>query len=411
MSAGAPGRDRLSGDTLVKHEDAGFSPAYKTYGLALMTTVWAVSCVDRNLMMLLMQPIKQDLQLTDTQLGFLTGIAFAAFYATAGIGIARWADRGNRVTVTSLAIGSWSLTVMACVLVGSYVQLVFARIAAAVGEAGCNPPTYSLIGDYFPESAERARAMAIYMTAGPLASLGSFVLGGWLNDRYGWRMTFLLMSIPGLVLAAIVRLTLIEPRRQRSLAQADQVRPLPSMKQVLATLWHRQSLRHLSIALILLVTLAMGMAQWYAAFLMRSHGMRTSELGVWLGLVFGLGGMTGVLTGGYVAARWFANNEAAQMRLSAAAVASLVVFYVAFLTVPDQHQALIILVPLMVTIYFFTGPTYALMQRLVPDGMRATMMAVIMLLANLIGMGIGPQLVGVLSDALAPYAEIGRAHV
>jgi len=377
-----------------------FTPAYQRYALAALTAVFMLSLLDRVLMMLLLQPIKSDLQLSDTQLGFLTGIAFGLFYAVLGVPIARWADRGNRVTIACLSMAVWGVTVMACLFVTSYIQLVFARIAAAVGEAGCKPPTYSLIGDYFPEPAARTRAMAMWMTAGPLAGLIGFISGGWLSEAYSWRVAFFVVGIPGLVLAILVKLTIVEPRSRTG--GHGQERPVPPMSEVLHTLWRRPSCRHLCIALVLLYTLGLGLGPWYAAFLMRSHGMGTAELGLWLGLIFSLGGIAGVLAGGYVASRWFAGDEGGQMRLSAGTVASLVPCYVAFLTLPGKYQALIALVPLFVVFNVFLGPTYALMQRLVPDEMRATMMAVVMLLANLIGMGIGPQVVGILSDWLTP---------
>ncbi len=378
-----------------------FSRAYKRYVLVAVSAVYMLNLADRGLMTLLLQPIKQDLRLSDTQLGFLTGIAFGLFYAVLGLPVARWADRGNRVTVASLAIGLWGLTVMSCVMVTNYVQLACARVAAAVGESGCKPPTYSLLGDYFPEPAERTRAMSVYIAGNSLASLLSFAVGGWLNERFGWRITFFLVGIPGLLLALLVKLTVIEPRIQMSGDRAQQP-PQPSIKAVLVTLWQRRSCRHLSAALVLLYMLGLGLAPWYAAFMMRSHGMGTQELGLWLGSIAALGGVAGILLGGYVASRAFATNERAQMRMSAATVAALLPFFVAFLTLPQKHQALVALVPLTMAFSAFLGPTYVIMQRLVPDQMRATMLAVVMLLANLIGMGVGPQVVGALSDLLAP---------
>jgi len=378
-----------------------FSRGYKRYALAVMTAVYMLNLVDRALMILLLQPIKEDLKLSDTQLGFVTGIAFGLFYATLGVPIARWADRGNRVTITSMAIGLWGLTVMVCMFVTNYTQLVFARVAAAVGEAGCKPPTYSLVGDYFPEPGERTRAMAIYSSGAYLQAPLSYILGGWLNEVYGWRLTFLLMGIPGLMLAVLVKLTITEPRTHASRTDV-QARPPPPMRAVLATLWQQRSSRHLSIALILLYTMSLGLTPWYAAFMMRSHGVGTAELGVWLGLTFSLGGIAGALSGGYVASRWFAQNEQGQMRMSAVTVTLVVPCFVAFLTLPQKYYALIALIPMIITISFFVGPTYALMQRLVPDEIRATMMAVVLLLANLIGFGIGPQVVGIISDVLTP---------
>lgn len=382
-----------------------FGPAYKRYALGAMTALYMLNLVDRGLMMLLLQPIKQDLQLSDTQLGFITGIAFGLFYAVLGVPIARLADRGNRVTIASLSIGLWGLTVMACLWVSNYLQLVLARIAAAVGESGCKPPTYSLVGDYFPEPAERTRAMAIYLSGNALSSLLSFVVGGWIAEHFGWRMTFFIMGIPGLLLAVLVKCTVAEPRMLQSRVDRE-VRPAPPIAAVLRILWRQTSFRHLTFALILLYTMSTGFAPWYAAFLMRSHGMGTAELGVWLGLIFSLAGLAGVLLGGYIAGRWFGDDERAQMRMGAIAVASVVPCFVAFLTLSGKHQALLALVPLMLVFSMFLGPVYALMQRLVADEMRATVMALVMLIANVVGFGVGPQLVGILSDAFA--ATLGR---
>lgn len=339
--------------------------------------------------------------MSDTQLGFLTGIAFGLFYATLGLPIARYADRGNRATITSIAIGMWGLTVMSCLFVTNFIQLVLARIAAAVGEAGCMPPTYSLLGDYFPGAAERTRSMAIYMLASPVSALVSFAAGGWLNERFGWRYTFFLMGVPALLVAALVKMTIGEPRMHTSGVQTVGQGP-PRLAVVLEALWRMRSLRHLSIALILILTMGFGLAPWYAAFMIRSHGMKTAELGVWLGLIFGVAGVSGIALGGYAVGRWFSHNERTQLRLIALLIAMLVPCYVSFLLLPLTYQALTALVPLVVVCNFFLGPTFALMQRLVVDEMRATTLAAVMLLANLIGMGLGPQVVGVLSDQLMP---------
>jgi MFS family permease len=380
---------------------SAFSASYKRYALTVMTAVFTLNLVDRALIMLLLQPIKEDLQLSDSQLGLLTGIAFGLFYATLGVPLARWADHGNRVSITSRAIGLWGLTLMVCLFVTSFAQLALARIAAAVGEAGCKPPTYSLVGDYFPKPADRTRAMSIYWLGGPIAALISFVVGGWFNELYGWRLTFFLMGIPGLLLAVLVRLTIVEPRTLAGAAQTSRAQLLP-MRAVLGILWRQRSGRHLSIGLILLYTMGYGLGPWYAAFMIRSHGMGTAELGVWLGLIMGFAGIAGVLLGGYVASRWFADNERLQLRMTVVSVASLVPCFVAFLTLPDGYQALAAFVPLATVLNFFYAPTYALMQRLVADEMRATALALVMLFANLVGMGIGPQVVGILSDLLKP---------
>jgi MFS family permease len=389
--------------TAAEFSEKRLSQTYKRYALAVMTAIYMVNLLDRFLMGLLLQPIKADLQLSDTQLGFLTGIAFGLFYATLGLPIARWADRGNRVTIASIAIALWGVTVMSCLVVTNFVQLAFARMAAAVGESGCKPPTYSLVGDYFPKPAERTRAMSIYWLGSPLATLLSFVVGGWLNELYGWRITFFLIGIPGLLLAIVVKFTLVEPRMQGR-DSAIQEGSQASLNAVLKTLWSRRSCRHLTIALILFFTMGFGLTPWNTAFMMRSHGMDSAELGVWMGIVVSVGGIAGALLGGYVANRWFAEDERRQMRMSAVTIALSVPCYVAFLLLPQKHLALIMLLPTFLVFNLFVAPTYALMQRLVPDEMRATSMAVIMLLYNLIGMGIGPQAVGILSDLFESVA-------
>jgi len=373
---------------------------YRRYVLVVLTLVYTLNLLDRGLMALLLQPIKEDLHLNDTQLGLLTGIAFGIFYATLGLPIARWADRGNRVSIASVAIGLWGLTVMACLWVSNFAQMMLARVAAAVGESGCQPPTYSLVGDYFPGAAERSRAMAIYWVATPLAALISFIVGGWVNEQYGWRLTFFLMGIPALLVAVLVKLTITEPRTQRSSSVTGG--PRPNIAAILKVLWSQRAARHLIVAIVLLWMSWIGLGSWEAAFMMRSHGMNTAEAGLGFGLIYGIGGGVGILLGGYVSARWYGQDESQQLRLSATLIAVQVPCYALFLLLAPKWLALSALAPVVVMGNFFFGPTFALLQRLVADDMRATTLAVVMLFANLIGMGAGPQLVGILSDVLSP---------
>jgi MFS family permease len=381
------------------------APLHRQFALFVLTLVYTLNFLDRGLIILLLQPIKDDLRLTDTQLGFLTGIAFGLFYATVGIPIARRADRSNRVTITSVAIGLWGLTVMLCVLVTNFAQLLLARIAAAVGEAGCGPPTYSLLGDYFPGRAERGRAMAIYWLANPLSALIGFMVGGWLNARLGWRLTFLVAGVPGLLAAILVRYALVEPRVAGPNRPPAAEVAAPKMSEVLLWMWSQRSSRHLCIAIVLFLMMGFGLGPWYGAFMMRSHAIGTSELGVWLGLIFGVGGIVGAALGALVGGHALFANERAQMRLTGTSMILLVPCSALFLLTPGKYQALLALCPIAVAFNFFFGPSFALMQRLVSDRMRATVLAVVMLLANIIGMGIGPQAVGLLSDLL--HARLG----
>lgn len=389
---------------------------YKAYVLVILTTVYMLNLVDRGLMMLLLQPIKEDLHLSDTQLGLLTGMAFSLFYATLGIPIARWADRGNRASITALAIGLWGVAAMTCLLVANFIQLVLARIAAAIGEAGCKPPTYSLVGDYFSAPSERIRAMSIYLTGNPLSALVSFVVGGFLATQFGWRATFFIVGVPGILLGILVHLTIKDPRSDR--ASYTRIPP-PSMSDVFQTLWRQRSSRHICLALIFLYTIAQGLGPWYAAYLMRSHGFASQELGLWMGLIFAGGGVIGTVSGGWLTTRKLASDERTQMRMVAGATALMVLFLGVFLLTTERRIALACLAPIVFAFNLFLGPTYSLMQRLAPESMRATTMALIMLLVNLIGSGLGPLLVGIVSDLLAVrlgenslrYAMLGMSPV
>jgi MFS family permease len=386
---------------IYEMSDSMFSAAYKRYALVTLTLVYGVSMLDQGLITLLLQPIKEDLHLSDTELGFLTGIAFALLYAMLTLPIGRWADRGNRTTIAATAVGLWGAALMLCLFATNFFQLVLARAAAAVGASGSMAPTYSLVGEYFPKSSEHTHAMTIYMLAGPLSVLVSFIVGGWLNERVGWRATFLIMGIPGLLIAALVKMTIAEPRRECGRPRCA-VQQAPSMREVLRTVWRLRSSRHLSIAIILFFVMGFGLSPWYAAFMMRTHGMNTAELGVWFGLIAGLGGIAGIWLGGFAAVRLFPRNEQGQMRLIAVMSALMAPCFGLFLLLPNRQYALAAFIPLVMASNFYYGPTFALMQRLVANEMRATTLAVVMLLSTLIGMGIGPQAVGLLSDILRP---------
>jgi MFS family permease len=375
------------------------SPSYKRYALGAITLAYAVSLTDRGFMFILLEPIKKDLQLSDTQLGFVTGFAFSVFYATMGIPIARWADRGNRVSIVSLAMALWSLTTMATLMVTNYVQLLVARILAGIGDAGCLPPMYSLLGDYFRDPAERTRAIYVYELASPFAGLVAFVAAGWLNEHFGWRIALLVAAIPALLIAALLKLTLIEPPRQVT-RSGERMVYRSSTKDVLALLWQQPSCRHLTAGMIVWFITGAGVVTWQAAYMIRAHGMGTAELGSWMAVIHAAGSATGILCGAYALGRWFKRDERGQMRLAAFAAAISVPAYIAFLMLPNGYHALLVLIPQAVVFGAFIPATTALLQRLVPDNMRATAFMVIMFLANLIGLGLGPQLVGVLSDLL-----------
>jgi len=356
--------------------------------------------MDRFLIGMLMQPIKEELLLSDTQLGFLTGIAFAFFYATLGIPIARWADRGNRLTIISIAMALWGGMVMLCSVVTNFLQLALVRIGAAVGEAGCLPPAYSLIGDYFSVP-ERTRAFAIYMSGVSISIVISSSLAGWINELYGWRVAFLLIGAPGLLMAILVKVTLSEPRQYVD-KQLESQEPPQRLSEVLIALWRQRTFRRLIIALTLVNFVGMGLGQWLPAFYIRNYGIATGELGLWIGLVGGMSGVMGTLCGGYLLDRYLADSIQKQMWCIAIGVGFLVPIYWLLLFTSDRSLALLLMCPLNILFSFFYGPVMGLIQRLVEDKTRAMAIATVGLILNLVAMGLGPQVVGIISDWLTP---------
>ena len=359
--------------------------------------------VDRVALGLLIQDIKVDLQLSDTQLGLLTGIAFAGFYAVMGIPIARWADRGNRVTIISATVALWSVAVALCGVAVSFFQLLLTRIAVAVGEAGCHPPSFSLLADYF-DRAERPRAVARYMLGWPLALLLGFFAGGWLNQMYGWRVTFVILGAPGVLLAILAACTLPEPRKLAD--SADSPTPQPAAQPVslgalASTLAANAAYRHLLLAFSLSYFFGNGILQWLPAFFVRSHGLESGALGTVFALVYGLGTLFGTWLGGELAARYAANNERVQLAAVAVLYAVMAFTGAAVYLAPTKALAFTALVLSAIGGAVVIGPMFAATQTMVPPRMRAMSIAVVLFCSNLVGLGFGPLVAGALSDSLS----------
>jgi MFS transporter, Spinster family, sphingosine-1-phosphate transporter len=373
---------------------------YKRYLLGLLAVILAFNYADRLALGILAQDIKDDLDLTDTQLGFLSGFAFALFYSVMGLPIARWADRGDRVTIISLTAALWSTMVALCGLATSFVQLLFIRIGVAVGEAGCIPPAHSLIADRF-NRAERPRAVATYLLGGPLSFVFGYFLAGWLNQLYGWRATFIILGLPGLALAVAARLTLREPRRERPVAPSESQQP--SLREVGATLWVNTTFRHLVIAFSILQFFGYGIGQWQPAFIIRSHGLSTGELGSWFAIILGGTGLIGTYAGGRLAARYAPQDETRQLKWMAVAIAAFAAAAAGIYLAPDRHWAFGWLALASLGGAAINGPLFATVQTIVPQHLRAVSIALIYLVANLIGMGLGPLIVGALSDGFRSW--------
>jgi len=380
------------------------SRGYKKYLLTLLTTILVFNYVDRLGLGVVLQSIKVDLQLSDTQLGFLSGIAFAFFYAIMGVPIARWADSGNRVLIISLTALLWSISVILCGLTASFVQLLLVRVAVAVGEAGCIPPAFSLLSDFFSR-AERPRAAAIYGMGGGISSLFGYFAAGWLNARYGWRLTFVALGAPGLLLAALAWFTLREPRisfsgRECNAGSYLASRDTPALKEVWTKLWSIRTFRHLLASLSALFFFIYGILQWQPSFLIRSYHFTSEQVGVCLSLIYGATGIFGPYVGGALAFRYAATNERRQLKMCAISVSCSAALWALAYACHSRYQTLALIACANFGLGIVNGPMFATIQTLVPEHMRATSFAIVYLSANLVGMGLGPLAAGILSDSL-----------
>jgi len=372
---------------------------YKRYLLATLLIILAFNYVDRWALGLVLQNIKIDLHLSDTQLGFLSGIAFAFFYSLVGIPIARWADRGNRVTIISITTATWSAAVALCGMAANFVQLLSIRVGVAVGEAGCIPPAHSLIADHFTR-AERPRAAALYMLGVPLSMIVGYFVAGWLNELYGWRLMFVMIGLPGLLLAFLARVTLKESRRRRPKAASSPSEP--RLQEVCTALWTNVTFRHLLLCFSVMAFFNFGILQWQPTFFVRSYGLKTAEVGAWFALIYGLGGVLGTYWGGELASRYASQREGLQLRVMAIATAGYGMIAAFIYLSSNRYLAFGLMGLAAMVATTINGPVFAVVQTLMPRRMLAMSIAVIYLFANLIGLGLGPLVVGALSDALRP---------
>ena len=397
MAGSGPSRESPArGAVSDEQASPGVSPRQARIALGLLSTVYAVNLLDRQILSMLLGPIQRDLGISDTALGFLTGTSFALFYATAGIPIARWADRGTRIQVIAVGLTLWSAATAACGLARSFTHLAVARVLVGVGEAAGSPPAHSLIADYFPPE-RRARSIALY-TMGASVGIGlGYSLGGALGERFGWRATFLLVGVPGLLLAAIVRFVMREPERG-AIEGRSAVGEQPPVAASLRQLFGIRSYRQIAIATALYNLASYGFMMWVPTFLMRVHEMGRSESGAWLGLIAAGCGLAGAYAGGWLAdlavvrdRRWF-------VWLPACAGLITTPFIFAFLLADSGELALLCYAPIAFLSATWSAPTYAVVQGLVSLRMRAMASAVLLFVLNLIGLGLGPQFVGILND-------------
>ena len=376
------------------------SPGARHYALFVLVFVYTFNFIDRQILSILIEPIKLELGVSDQAMGFLAGFAFAAFYATMGIPIALWADRGNRRNLIAWALAIWSAMTAVSGLAQNYWHLALARIGVGVGEAGCSPPAHSLISDYYPPQ-QRATALGIYSLGIPFGIMFGLLAGGWVNEFFGWRMAFFVVGVPGILLALVVRFTLVDPERGLSENRvADQDRP--SIKRTFFFLSRRRSFIHLAFGAALAAFSGYGVATWFPAFLVRTHGMTTGEIGTWLGLILGIPGGIGIFLGGYLADRLGSTNPSWSLWTAGLAALVALPFAVAVYFFDNAGWALLVFCVPVVLGNFYQATTFAQTQSLVGLRMRGVAAAILLFIINIIGLGAGPWALGAVSDLLVP---------
>jgi len=378
---------------------AGFTKRYSHYVLGVLLVVYVFNFIDRQILAILAESIKNDLGLSDTQIGALSGLAFGIFYATLGIPIARLADKHSRVNIISICLTIWSAMTALSGFAQNYWQLLVARIGVGIGEAGGSPPSHSLLADYFAEN-ERATALGIYAIGIPVGILFGNLLGGWINEFFGWRNAFLIVGIPGIALAILLRFTVKEPPRGMSDPIEDRSKKPAQVpfKQVVSTMWSFKSFRQLSLGAGTQAFVGYGAIAWMPAFLQRTHDMSSGQVGTALGLIIGIAGGLGTFLGGYMAdrlgkrdIRWYMWIPAGGFLI--AVPTSLGVFSLDTLWVILALYA----IPAFAT-NLYTGPTFGMTQSLAPLAMRASASALLLFIINIIGLVFGPTAVGFFSD-------------
>lgn len=370
----------------------------------MLAVVYASSQLDRQIMAVVLEPIKLELGASDTQMGFLIGMTFAVFYATLGMPIAMIADRHNRRNIIAIAITIWSFFTVLCGFASTFLQLALARIGVGIGEAGSTPPSHSLIADLFP-AASRATAMGIFAVGANVGLLLAYLVGGWLVEHYGWRLTFFAVGIPGVLIAVVVYVTTIEPSRGMSDAlqtrEPSATEPAPPFWGVARYLWSSHTCRNIIAGASCAAFIGYGLALWLPTFFIRSHGLSLSEIGIILAVMSGLIGGAGTFTAGRIADYLSLRDERWRCWMVSLASVAMVPFLTAFFLAESTTLALVLYAIPAFLNGAFVAPTYSMMQGLVGLRMRALASAILLFAMNIIGMGLGPQVVGILSDLLA----------
>jgi predicted MFS family arabinose efflux permease len=380
------------------------STAYRNYVLFILVLVNTVNFVDRMAIGVLMPGIQKEFGLSNTSAGLVMGIAFTAFYATLGLPIARLLDSRHRNSLLALVLAIWSGMTALCGAATSFVMLFLFRVGVGIGEAGAGPASHSLIGDYF-RKIDRPAAIGFFSLGVPLGNFLGIYLGGLLVVDLGWRLTFVALGVPGLLLALIVWLTVREPARGgmddpadlAALRVKDDIPLLESVKR----LWASPTFRIMSYSAAPSALCGYGMNMWMPSFLERVHALQPADYRLWLGAALGVGGGLGAMLGGVITARAAVRDPRAFLTLPAL---TMVVFAAALLVAVWTASLPVVYVGVFIagfTQFYLMGPFFAVVQRLAPLRGRAVATAFFFFILSIWGIGLGPLYVGRVNDMLS----------
>ncbi len=418
-------RNLLSPPKITTMEEA---KSHRSYALFILVIVYVFNFIDRQILNILQEPIKADLGLSDTQLGMLTGLSFALIYCIAGIPVARLADLTNRKVVITVSLAMWSGFTALCGFANNFFQLLITRLGVGLGEAGGSPPAHAMLSDLY-EKEKRGRALAVYSSGLYIGTLFGYWLGGWVSDAMSWREAFFVVGIPGVLFAFVLWFTVREPERGLSgkVPLSENINFFGSFRH----LWALKSFRYYSIATGAGTFVTYGVGNWMPPFLTRTFGewslpelqvwfgfctseelatacveMSRTEIGLFYGVIAGLGGALGTVAGGYLADHFGARDRRWFLWVPMWGKLIGSPLFVLALLAPTAEISLLFYFPAIAMAAMYLGPSLAITHHLVPPSMRAMSSAVLFFILNILGLGLGPTAVGMISDWFALNTDV-----
>ena len=416
MTAVTPPKE---GETLNQITGYG-TQRYRTYVLSALTLIYIMNFVDRGLLAVVGPDLVPELGISDTQFGLLTGFGFALLYTIVGIPLARYADKAHRVWIMSVCVSLWSLMTALCglatevtvgsVTIGAFWILLMCRVGVGIGEAGCTPPANSLIADYYAPR-DRSQALGVYAMGVTLGTMFANLIGGWVTDAFDWRTAFFVVGLPGLLLAAVFKLTVKEPPRGYTDPTGTQSKEQVTFREAMSELTTKPAFWLMTGGATVAAFCGYGISSFQSIFLVRAHEITAGEAAIWINAPVSLSSAIGTFVTGWLATKLYKKHPGAIAWLPAAGLALSVPFYVFAFTTQNLLYAAIGLIIAGFVKYGYLAAQYTIGQGVVSMRVRATATAVLLFVVNLIGYGFGPLFIGAISDIffVNGVAELGVA--